>query len=81
MTKAISEVKYTDCNGEHYFRTGLDNQFVSNIYYGTSKFDENYPGLVVCQDVEKYTGEEYLPTAEEMKAWAEDHGYDVSRFQ
>lgn len=81
LTKAISAVKYTDCNGEHYFRTGLDNQFVTNIYYGTSKFDENYPEVVVCDNVETFTGDDYLPTEEEMKAWAKEHGYDTARFQ
>lgn len=81
LTQAISAVKYTDCNGEHYFRTGLDNQYVTNIYYGTSKFDEAFPEVVVCDNIETFTGNDYLPTEEEMKAWAQDHGYDTSRFQ
>lgn len=81
LTDAISAVKYTDCNGDHYFRTGIDNQFVTNIYYGTSKFDENYPDVVVCDMIETFKGDDYLPSADEMKAWAESQGYDISRFE
>ena len=81
LTEAISAVKYSDCNGDHYFRTGVDNQFVTNLYYGTSKFDENYPEVVVCENIETFSGDEYLPSADEMKAWAQTQGYDVSRFQ
>lgn len=81
LTEMIAGVRYEDSNGEHYFRTGIDNQFVSNIYYGTSKYDEKFPEVVVCENVEVYTGDEYLPSGDEMKEWAEANGYDVSRFK
>ncbi len=81
LTEAISNVKWSDYNGNHYFRTGIDNQFVSNLYYGTSAYSDEYPGVAICgPDWETYSGEEFLPSAEEMKAWAADHNWDTTRF-
>lgn len=80
LTEAISNVEWTDYNGHHYFRTGIDNQFVYNMYYGTSAYSEEWPGVAICPDFDMYAGEEYLPTAEEMAAWGAEHNYDVSRF-
>ena len=81
LSAAISRVKWTDYNGDHYFRTGIDNQFASNLYYGTSAQSDEYPGVAICgDDWETYTSEQFLPSAEEMAAWGAEHGYDVSRF-
>ena len=80
FSEAISEVHFSDSFGEHYFRTDIDNQFTANMFYGTSYEDSNYAGVAICKEYVTYTAEEYLPTADEMKAWGSTHGFDVSRF-
>ena len=76
----IGNVHFTDSLGEHYFRTDIDNQFAANLFYGTSYEDPDFPGVAICKEYVTYASEEYLPTAEEMKAWGSTHGFDVSRF-
>lgn len=80
FAEAISNVSWEDSLGEHHFRKGIDNQLTTDIYYGTSASNENYQGVAICEEYVTFSGDEYLPTAEEMKAWGETHGFDVSRF-
>jgi len=80
FTKAIADVKWTDCLGEHSFRAGIDNQLIIPLYFGTSAQSDEWPGIAICENYDTYTADQYLPTAEEMKAWGQEHGYDVSRF-
>lgn len=80
FAEAISNVQWEDSLGEHHFRKGLDNQLTTNIYYGTSASSENFEGVAICEEYVTFTADQYLPTAEEMKAWGETHGFDVSRF-
>lgn len=80
VAKAIAEVSWTDCLGEHHFRVGLDNQLTVPMFFGTSAQSDEWPGVAICEEYDAYEADEYLPTAEEMKAWGLEHGYDVSRF-
>lgn len=78
---AISGVNWEDGQGKHYFRTGIDNQWTYPMYYGTSSYSDEWPAVAICEKYKAYSPEEFLPTAEEMKTWGAENGYDVSRFE
>jgi hypothetical protein len=80
MTDAIAAVEFSDTLGDHGFRTGLDNQWKTNMFYGTSAQSDDFPGVAICPDYETFTADEYLPTQAEMKDWATSHGYSTARF-
>ena len=72
LTKAISEVKWSDSTGEHYFRD-FDHQLTFDYYYGvsTAEGSEAYQGNPVAGNIVVYPADELLPTLDEMKEYAE----------
>jgi len=70
----VAAVDWTDFSGHHYFRD-FDNQLTFDAYFMTSKDGgEEWGHLPIADTSVKYEGDEYLPTFEEMDAYANEIG-------
>lgn len=72
LTAALSEVEFESCGSKHSFRD-IDHQLSMNIYFiEATDAGEEYNHIPLPADKSAvYTAEEYLPTKEEMKTYAE----------
>lgn len=85
LTQYIHDASWSDGCGDHYFRD-FDNQLTFDSYYVVSadggEERNSFPISDGTSEV-KYTADEYLPTFEEMDAYAQELGvtdWDVSDF-
>lgn len=75
LCEALCNTKYTDFQGEHFFRD-FDHQLTYDAYYvtgvdGGAKFD----GRAIGGNGVRYSAAEWLPTKEDMIIYAKQLGY------
>lgn len=76
MRNALADVHFSTLYGDDLYFRDFDHEMAHAYYYVTAVEDKSGKWSIPVGDVyAKYTGEEMLPTKEEMEAYASENGY------